>query len=48
MYVYNHLKGEKYVLVYTLSGSKYINDLCEYVAGILKCKVVNMKINFRK
>lgn len=44
----NPLKGEKYVLVYTLSGSKYINDLCEYVAGILKCKVVNMKINFRK
>lgn len=44
----NPLKGEKYVLVYTLSGSKYIHELCENVAKRLGCKVVNMKINFRK
>lgn len=44
----NPLSGEKYVLVYTLSGSKYIQELCENIAGRLGCKVVNMKINFRK
>lgn len=44
----NPLQGEKYVLVYTLSGSKYIHDLCEYVADKLGCKIVSMKINFRK
>lgn len=44
----NPLSGEKYVLVYTLSGSKYIQELCDNIAGCLGCKVVNMKINFRK
>ena len=44
----NPLSGEKYVLVYTLSGSKYIQELCDNIAGRLGCKVVNMKINFRK
>lgn len=44
----NPLSGEKYVLVYTLSGSKYIQELCENIADRLGCKVVNMKINFRK
>lgn len=44
----NPLKGQKYVLVYTLSGSKYITRLCESIANRLGCKVVNMKINFRK
>lgn len=44
----NPLSGDKYVLVYTLSGSKYIQELCENIAGRLGCKVVNMKINFRK
>ena len=44
----NPLQGEKYVLVYTLSGSKYIHNLCEYVADKLGCKIVSMKINFRK
>jgi hypothetical protein len=44
----NPLQGQKYVLVYTLSGSKYITRLCESIANRLGCKVVNMKINFRK
>ena len=44
----NPLQGHKYVLVYTLSGSKYITRLCESIARRLSCKVVNMKINFRK
>ncbi len=42
------LSKERYIFVYTLSGSKYITALCEYIAKQLNCKIVNAKINFRK
>ena len=39
---------EKYVLVYTLSGSSYIKRLSQYVANRLNCKIVDMRIDFQK
>ena len=39
---------EKYVLVYTLSGSSYIKRLSQYVAKSLNCKIVDMRIDFQK
>lgn len=42
-------KGEKYVLIYTLSGSKYIRNLAKSIAKQIGdgCKVVNIKSDFR-
>lgn len=42
-------KGEKYVLIYTLSGSKYIRNLAKSIAQRIgnDCKVVNIKSDFR-
>lgn len=42
-------KGEKYVLIYTLSGSKYIRNLAKSIAKQIgdDCKVVNIKSDFR-
>lgn len=42
-------KGEKYVLIYTLSGSKYIRNLAKNIAKQIGdgCKVVNIKSDFR-
>ena len=48
--VANEIKtGEKYVLVYTLSGSKYIRNLAKNIANKIgnDCKVVNIKSDFR-
>ena len=39
---------EKYVLIYTLSGSSYIKRLSQYVANRLNCKIVDMRIDFQK
>lgn len=39
-------KNEKYVLIYTLSGSKYIRNLAKNIASRLGCKVVNIKPDF--
>ena len=40
-------KGEKYVLIYTLSGSKYIRALAKHIAKEMgNIKVVNIKPNF--
>ncbi|MBQ8361085.1 MAG: polysaccharide pyruvyl transferase family protein [Bacteroidaceae bacterium] len=43
-------KGEKYVLIYTLSGSFYIRDLAKSIAQRISpnCKVINIKPNFKK
>lgn len=43
------IKGEKYVLIYTLSGSKYIRNLAKSIAQQIGdgCKVVNIKSDFR-
>lgn len=40
--------GKKYILIYTLSGSKYIHRLAKYIAEQLGCAIVNIKSNFRK
>lgn len=42
-------KGEKYVLIYTLSGSKYIRNLAKSIAQRIgkDCRVVNIKSDFR-
>ena len=42
-------KNEKYVLIYTLSGSKYIRNLAKSIAKRIgdDCKVVNIKSDFR-
>ena len=42
-------KGEKYVLIYTLSGSKYIRNLAKSIAQQIGdgCKVLNIKSDFR-
>lgn len=39
---------EKYVLIYTLSGSSYIKRLSQYIAKKLNCKIVDMRIDFQK
>ena len=43
-------KGEQYVLIYTLSGSKYIKHLASSIAKRISptCKVVNIKSDFRE
>lgn len=43
------MKNEKYVLIYTLSGSKYIRNLAKSIAKRIGdgCKVVNIKSDFR-
>lgn len=48
-YVANEIRtNEKYVLIYTLSGSKYIYDLALNIASRIneQCKVINIKSNF--
>ncbi len=44
----NPLRNERYVLVYTMSGSKYIKELSQYIANKIGCKIVSMKLDFRK
>lgn len=39
---------EKYVLIYTLSGSSYIKRLSQYIANKLNCRIVDMRIDFQK
>ena len=48
-YVANEIRtNEKYVLIYTLSGSKYIYELAMNIASRIDkhCKVINIKSNF--
>lgn len=48
-YVANEIRtNEKYVLIYTLSGSKYIYELALNIASRIdkQCKVINIKSNF--
>lgn len=42
-------KGEKYVLIYTLSGSKYIYNLAKSIAKRIgdDCRIVNIKSDFK-
>lgn len=41
-------KNEKYVLIYTLSGSKYIHELAKSIASKIgnDCKIINIKSNY--
>lgn len=43
------MKGPKYVLIYTLSGSKYIRNLAKSIAKRIgdDCQVINIKSDFR-